>query len=64
MPIYGKSDGQWYLPGLVDQRPEQQIPVMKTLFAPNTEPKAGSEKGEEPLKIQWYGEVRCPDIYQ
>ena len=39
--VYGKGDGQWHQSGPAEQGPEQQMPVLETFFATNTEPEAG-----------------------
>ena len=56
MAVYGKGDGQRKQPGFAHQGPGHQIPVMKTLFAQDSESNAGTEKRKKSLKI--YSGVR------
>ncbi len=37
---------------------------METFFAPNSEPKTGSEKREDPLDIHGYGDIRRLKFFQ
>ena len=58
MAVYGKGDGQWHQSGLSEKGPEQQMPVMETFFAQNTEPKTGSEEREDPMEIHGCCDIR------
>ena len=64
MAVYRKGDGQRHQPGLAEQGPEQQMPVMETFFAPKTEPKAGPEEGEGPLEIHGYCDIRGLNVFK
>jgi len=64
MAVYCKGDGQWHQPGLAEEGPDQQMPVMDTFFSQNTEPEAGPEEREDPLDIHGYGNIRGFKFFQ
>ena len=52
MAIDGKGDCQGQQLRTLSNGPQQQLPVLKALFAENTEPDTGAEKRHAALKIQ------------
>lgn len=47
-----EGDGEWELLGLIEERPEEQPPILAALFAPNAQPVDGAEESQNLLQLE------------